>query len=690
MDPIHLRIEELDHELALRGVFGLSNQRIKTSKLREFLNKESEGSVVAPKSSSFVASSDIEIKVCHQIYQDIVRTSDVAIRDGNFLELKRSHSRLQHVMARSERIQPLSQDEVVNVAEILDCVYDAIYRVVNVINMNTRNVRRNNTSVLDSRGEIVHPAQLTESSHHSAVTRSLSPSGAQGGEDEPNLDARESLCDVSLIREEEREDILLENIIRSDPLISENRGARNSSTIASQPSFGYTAGKPPTVPTSKANDFRLDVGNIRVNYPALQDQFLLPNMIQMPKRSVPRYSFGKPIQSSDSGQNYRSLFDSNPMEKGVRDGGNCLPIPNNYSNKNSNNFALRSENIFDENQFRNPEPPSLFRAPQANNQRNINRRSVPVNQWRITFGGDGRGLHLYDFLSQVTALQRSEGISNNDMYYSIIHLLTGRARLWYQSMGDQYQSWTELAEAMKREFLPDNYDYQLLADINNRTQKNGETFGEYITHMTAMFRSLGIPVAEEHKLYIVQRNLLPKYAMSVAPLEISSVRQLSDVCRRIDNATAVQRNSTVPFSLNTYNYSRPTQHREVHEIEEDHKVYENQPPEEENFNEDFELCAVHKNQNQNQNKNKKIDAMEQKGTSNTTQVKRKVVCWNCRQDGHIFNECAKPRNGVFCFKCGLEGVVVTTCLSCAENDERNPGKMDGNRSSVNNPFRRKL
>lgn len=30
-------------------------------------------------------------------------------------------------------------------------------------------------------------------------------------------------------------------------------------------------------------------------------------------------------------------------------------------------------------------------------QRTI-RKSVPVNQWRLTFSGDGKGLHLYDFL----------------------------------------------------------------------------------------------------------------------------------------------------------------------------------------------------------------------------------------------------------------------------------------------------
>lgn len=107
------------------------------------------------------------------------------------------------------------------------------------------------------------------------------------------------------------------------------------------------------------------------------------------------------------------------------------------------------------------------------------RSAIPLSQWRIEFKGDGSGLH--DFLSQVSLLQRSESVSDSEMLYSIVHLLSGRAKPWFSSVGNQFQDWPEVVIAMKKEFLPANYDYVLLNDITNWEQKRNESFGEFIT-----------------------------------------------------------------------------------------------------------------------------------------------------------------------------------------------------------------
>lgn len=46
------------------------------------------------------------------------------------------------------------------------------------------------------------------------------------------------------------------------------------------------------------------------------------------------------------------------------------------------------------------------------------------------------------------------------------------------------------------------------------------------------------------------------------------------------------------------------------------------------------------------------------------QETKKVLCWNCQNDGHIFNECPKPRRGIFCYKCGTKNVVIKDCMAC--------------------------
>lgn len=92
-------------------------------------------------------------------------------------------------------------------------------------------------------------------------------------------------------------------------------------------------------------------------------------------------------------------------------------------------------------------------APPVNVAQNYTRKTVPIHQWNISFSGDGKGPHLYDFFEQVALFQRSEGVSNEDMVSSIVHLLSGRAKLWFMTVNDYVHTWDQLVFAMKREFL---------------------------------------------------------------------------------------------------------------------------------------------------------------------------------------------------------------------------------------------
>lgn len=99
------------------------------------------------------------------------------------------------------------------------------------------------------------------------------------------------------------------------------------------------------------------------------------------------------------------------------------------------------------------------------------RRTVPVHQWKLSFSGDSKGLHLYDFLSQIELYKCSERVSNAELLAAIVHLLNGPARMWYQSMHGVFRSWEELVAALKNAFLPPNYNYIFLSDISNRFQR---------------------------------------------------------------------------------------------------------------------------------------------------------------------------------------------------------------------------
>lgn len=47
-----------------------------------------------------------------------------------------------------------------------------------------------------------------------------------------------------------------------------------------------------------------------------------------------------------------------------------------------------------------------------------------------------------------------------------------------------------------------------------------------------------------------------------------------------------------------------------------------------------------------------------------------AICWNCYDIGHVFAQCPKPQQAVFCFTCGLKGAITITCPKCSLNLHR--------------------
>lgn len=101
------------------------------------------------------------------------------------------------------------------------------------------------------------------------------------------------------------------------------------------------------------------------------------------------------------------------------------------------------------------------------------RKSVPVNQWRISFSGEEKSevktdLNIHDFLEQVEMFSRAENIPEPELLRQIVHLLHGRARAWYQNVYRQIFSWQQFIQAIKEKFLPLDNLFNLLLEMENR------------------------------------------------------------------------------------------------------------------------------------------------------------------------------------------------------------------------------
>lgn len=158
MEPLHLKSDELNYELAIRGIFNVESQRLKTSKLRELLKGESEGILVAPTDSSHLHAAPVEIEICQIIYKNIIQLIEQG--DKTEITLKPCASRLRHLGQRINRIQTTAGTQEANVLDLGHCVSDALMKVEGHRNETVDNHIASNAAIsLETNSELQLGAQ---------------------------------------------------------------------------------------------------------------------------------------------------------------------------------------------------------------------------------------------------------------------------------------------------------------------------------------------------------------------------------------------------------------------------------------------------------------------------------------------------------------------------------------------------
>lgn len=600
MDPIHLKSEELDYELSIRGVFNLSTMRLKTQTMREFRRREELGETTL--SSACLAELDpsAELARCNLILSDIDLMANSALGPEALGECR---SRLMHVEDRVKRARPSLPEEQAMVYELVAAVQERL-------------------------------SQLSEAE-----------AGGGPPKQEPRMSAPKSfLADI------------IETIAVNKSAVSQAEPAKEvfpydamgrNSAMENRPSC-LNPSVPPFFPPTQVDDNPFRDGP-RNSVPAFHP---------MPP---PQYQLRQPFQST------RACSEVPPnVAKFLRSAqAGCAPPRGDDEQRRfrsapsaRSEISVSSERDVDDRDFRRP----------ANRPM---RKTVPVHQWKLSYSGDSNGMHLYDFLSEIDMFKRSEDVTDDELLSSVVHLLAGRARLWYRSWFDTFNNWGDLVVAMKREFLPPKYDYRLLTNISNRRQKPNETFAEYLSTMQSLFKYLSIPIAEPHKLCIVEENMLQKYAIAVSTVDIASLDQLANVCRRIDFAYAKPQFS-IPGELKA-NESRPPQRntfsraRELNELDllaESSSVVDAFAG--------LSLCDDRAASMQHgvaatQSDSELLEVRrgDVRAAPKASELERK--CFNCQRAGHNFSVCPSPKSGIFCYRCGSREVTAFSCPKCAKN-----------------------
>lgn len=286
---------------------------------------------------------------------------------------------------------------------------------------------------------------------------------------------------------------------------------------------------------------------------------------------------------------------------------------------------------------------------QGGSRNQVGSKATPVYKWNLIFDGNASRMSLSSFLHRVEELKNSRNCSDEELFQSAADLFEGIAREWFRSQLRQrrFDSWTSLVTALRRDFLPSNYDDQLRKEIEQRTQGQTEKVVVYLSVMENLFHCLGNPPTEEEKLKIIRRNLLPWYQPHLALQVIQDISALTIVCRALEDANILKDK-----------FQPPPQNVSLLEPELAYNPSSRR--------------AEYTNDNRcNTNTRKKYDNNDNGHSRHRTRVPNQVStvqCWKCQKIGHMQRECRKKEP--VCHGCGRLNVIRPNCPECSKNGRR--------------------
>lgn len=285
-----------------------------------------------------------------------------------------------------------------------------------------------------------------------------------------------------------------------------------------------------------------------------------------------------------------------------------------------------------------------------------NSKPIPVSQWKLQFSGNVQKLSVMSFLERVQELKVARNISDQELFRTCIDLFSDKALSWYRSIRNSVNTWRELTVLLKRDFLPEDYDECLLSEIRNRTQGSQEDVLSYILAVESLFLRLGERKSEKYIVRQTVRNLHPTFANALVLHELSSISELKECCRRIED-----------IQIRASKYRTP-------------------PSKRSELLEPDLAC---------------LPARDSKSTADDNlpknlQIERSKVdnrCWNCGLGNHLFRSCTQP-SSIFCYLCGKKNFTIKTCPN-AHSKNVHAGVSPQSRSSqgvtpksiVSNEFR---
>ncbi|KAK9703914.1 hypothetical protein QE152_g29018 [Popillia japonica] len=145
-------------------------------------------------------------------------------------------------------------------------------------------------------------------------------------------------------------------------------------------------------------------------------------------------------------------------------------------------------------------------------------------KWGLSFTGSSSQEPVISFLEKVESLRVSRGVSKPDFFISAGDLFKAQASTWYNINRSRFSDWDDLVEKLRQDFLPYNYDDDLLEEVNHQTQGHNEKSALFLCAMEGRYR-LSKKLEEQIIVNKIRRNLLPQYIAQLALHEINTIAE---------------------------------------------------------------------------------------------------------------------------------------------------------------------
>lgn len=203
-------------------------------------------------------------------------------------------------------------------------------------------------------------------------------------------------------------------------------------------------------------------------------------------------------------------------------------------------------------------------------------------------------------------------------------------------------TWDELKQSLLLRFSSHESEKETRRFIQRRIQKYRESFNDYALEMESLNGRLTQPFPEAELLDIIRDNMNPTLQSVTLQANFTTIEDLRNTCQRYERL----------WNTSSWPARMPKEHQDralpINSII-DRPKEDVLSPKLINLSESSNMQDTAK-----VTESEQIDAIE---SSN-------LICWNCKDIGHRYQDCSKNIVEIFCFGCGKAGVRKPNCIRC--------------------------